>query len=115
MDLRKAGLVVLSACQSGLGEVTGDGVAGLQRGFKKAGAGSLVMSLWEVSDEATRIMMTCFYENLVQGRSKNDAFHEAVDHLRKYENGLYDDPEFYAAFILLDALDCFSLSLCFCP
>ena len=100
MDLRGTHLVVLSACQSGLGEVTGDGVFGLQRGFKKAGVQSLVMSLWKVSDDITNIMMTRFYENLAKGRPKYDSFRDARDYLRK----LYDDPEYYAAFVLLDAI-----------
>ena len=104
MDLRGTELAVLSACQSGLGEVTGDGVFGLQRGFKKAGVQSLVMSLWKVSDEATKIMMTRFYENLAKGRSKYDSFREAQDYLRKYDDGFYDEPQYYAAFVLLDAI-----------
>ena len=104
MDLRGTDLVVISACQSGLGEVTGDGVFGLQRGFKKAGVQSIVMSLWEVSDDATKVMMTRFYENLAKGKGKYDSFREAQKYLRKYEGGLYDEPEYYAAFVLLDAI-----------
>ena len=107
MDLRGTDLVVLSACQTGLGEVSGDGVFGLQRGFKKAGVQSIVMSLWEVDDTATKIMMTRFYENLAKGRSKYDAFLEAQKYLRKYvdeEGRTYDEPEYYAAFVLLDAI-----------
>lgn len=104
LDLRNTDLVVLSACQSGLGDVTGEGVFGLQRGFKKAGVQSIVMSLWEVSDEATKIIMTRFYENLAKGRSKYDSFREAQNYLRKYDGGLYDEPEYYAAFVLLDAI-----------
>ena len=104
MDLRGTDLVVISACQSGLGEVTGDGVFGLQRGFKKAGVQSIIMSLWEVSDEATKIMMTRLYENLAKGKSKYDSFREAQNYLRKYDGGLYDEPEYYAAFVLLDAI-----------
>ena len=104
MDLRGTDLVVISACQSGLGEVTGDGVFGLQRGFKKAGVQTIVMSLWEVDDDATKVMMTRFYENLAKGRNKYDAFREAQKYLRKYEKGVYDKPEYYAAFVLLDAV-----------
>ncbi|MCR5463394.1 MAG: CHAT domain-containing protein [Bacteroidales bacterium] len=104
MDLRGTDLVVISACQSGLGEVTGDGVFGLQRGFKKAGVQSIVMSLWEVDDNATKLMMTRFYENLAKGRSKYVAFREAQNYLRMYDGGLYDEPEYYAAFVLLDAI-----------
>ena len=104
MDLRGTDLVVISACQSGLGEVTGDGVFGLQRGFKKAGVQSIVMSLWEVDDTATKIMMTRFYENLAKGKSKYDAFRDAQNFLRKYDDGIYDEPEYYAAFVLLDSI-----------
>ena len=109
LDLRETDLVVLSACQSGLGEVSGEGVFGLQRGFKKAGVQSIVMSLWEVSDEATKIMMTRFYENLANGRSKYDSFREAQEYLRKYKDGdgdtIFNYPEYYAAFVLLDAIN----------
>ncbi|MDR0505370.1 MAG: CHAT domain-containing protein [Dysgonamonadaceae bacterium] len=105
-DLRGLDLVVLSACQTGLGEVTGEGVFGLQRGFKKAGAQTLLMSLWSVSDEATAIMMSRFYEHLLAGKSKREAFMSAQNDLRNYEkNGqkIFDKPQFWAAFILLDA------------
>ena len=104
LDLRGTDLVVISACQSGLGEVTGDGVFGLQRGFKKAGVQSIVMSLWEVDDTATKVMMTRFYENLAKGKSKYDSFRDAQNYLRKYEKGRYDEPEYYAAFVLLDSI-----------
>ena len=61
LDLRGMELTVLSACQTGLGDVSGDGVFGLQRGFKKAGAGTLLMSLWKVDDKATELLLTQFY------------------------------------------------------
>jgi CHAT domain-containing protein len=105
-DLRGLDLVVLSACQTGLGEVTGEGVFGLQRGFKKAGARTLLMSLWSVNDEATAIMMSRFYEYFLSGKSKREAFLSAQNDLRNYEkNGrkIFDKPQFWAAFILLDA------------
>lgn len=103
LDLRGLDLVVLSACQTGRGDISqGEGVFGLQRGFKKAGAQTLVMSLWNVADDATQILMTAFYDNLLQGQSKRDAFRHAQQHLRTVENGRFNHPEFWASFVMLD-------------
>ena len=105
LDFRSLELVVLSACQTGLGEVTGEGVFGLQRGFKKAGAQTLMMSLWKVDDRATQLLMTAFYRNLLAGKSKRTAFIEAQQYLRTADNGRYNAPQYWAAFIMLDGLD----------
>lgn len=105
LDLRTVDLVVLSACETGLGDITGDGVFGLQRGFKKAGASTLIMSLWKVDDRATQLLMTEFYQGLTAGLSKHQAFMNAQQHLRQCEGGKYNTPEYWAAFILLDAID----------
>lgn len=106
VDLRGLDLVVLSACQTGLGDISqGEGVFGLQRGFKKAGANSILMSLWEVNDEATQILMTQFYKNLVSGQSKRQSLLSAQKYLREYNNGCFDEPKYWAAFILLDGYD----------
>ncbi len=106
VDLRGLDLVVLSACQTGLGDISqGEGVFGLQRGFKKAGANSILMSLWEVNDEATQILMTQFYKNLVSGRSKRQSLRSAQKYLREYNRGQFDKPEYWAAFILLDGIE----------
>ena len=103
LDLRGLDLVVLSACKTGNGDINqGEGVFGLQRGFKKAGAQTLVMSLWEVADDATQILMTSFYNNLLAGLSKRSAFREAQQYLRTCNGGIYDHPQFWAAFVLLD-------------
>ena len=102
LDLRGLDLVVLSACKTGNGEVSGDGVFGLQRAFKKAGAQTIVMSLSEVQDEATQILMTSFYDNLLQGLSKREAFHRAQRYLCSVENGKYDHPKYWAVFVLID-------------
>ena len=85
LDLRGLDLVVLSACQTGLGEITGDGVFGLQRGFKKAGANTLMMSLWKVDDNATQLLMSRFYENLIAGKSKYESLRDAQRYVREYE------------------------------
>ena len=106
VDLQGLDLVVLSACQTGLGDISqGEGVFGLQRGFKKAGANSILMSLWEVNDEATQILMTQFYKNLVSGQSKRQSLQSAQRYLREYNAGQYNKPEYWAAFILLDGID----------
>ena len=105
LDLRGLGLVVLSACETGLGDVSGEGVFGLQRGFKKAGAQTLLMSLWKVDDLATQLLMTEFYRLLTIGNGKRDAFLGAQQHLRTIEGGKYNHPEYWAAFIMLDALE----------
>ena len=98
MDFNGLDLVVLSACQTGLGKVTGEGVFGLQRGFKKAGAQTIVMSLWNVSDKPTKELMTDFYRNLVAGKSKREAFILAQDKIRLK----YIDPKMWAGFIMVD-------------
>jgi CHAT domain-containing protein len=67
-------LVVLSACDTGLGEViNGEGVYGLRRAFVLAGTETLVMSLWPVSDYITREMMTEYYKGLKQGQGRGEA------------------------------------------
>lgn len=104
LDLNGVDMVVLSACESGLGKVESDGVIGLQRGFKIAGVKTLLMSLWKVDDEATSILMSQFYKNLLSGRPPADALHKTQDFLRTFDNKRFDNPEFWAAFILLDAI-----------
>ena len=103
LDLQGLDLVVLSACQTGMGDVSSDGVFGLQRGFKKAGANSILMSLWDVDDEATQILMTEFYKNYLAGQSKRESLQKAQKAVR--EDPRFKDPEYWAAFILLDGLN----------
>ena len=106
VDLRGLDLVVLSACQTGLGDISqGEGVFGLQRGFKKAGAKTILMSLWEVDDKATQILMTQFYKNLLAGQSKRQSLLSAQEYLRVAENGKYNDPKYWASFIMLDGVN----------
>lgn len=82
LDLSAVRLVVLSACQTGLGPVTADGVFGLQRGLKKAGAGAVVVSLWNVDDSATRLLMTRLYARLAVGETPARALAGARDDVR---------------------------------
>ncbi len=103
LDLRGCDLVVLSACQTGLGEISGEGVFGLQRGFKKAGVRSILMSLWEVDDLATQMLMTEFYKHYLNGESKTSSLRKAQQYVKSQEG--FEDPMYWAGFILLDGLN----------
>ena len=106
MDLRGLDMLSLSACQTALGNITSDGVYGLQRGFKKAGANSILMSLWKVDDEATCLLMTEFYKNLIgEGKTKHKALELAKQTVRSHKEKGWDAPKYWAAFILLDGFD----------
>lgn len=86
IDLRGLDLVVLSACETARGYIATDGVFGLQRSFKMAGARSILMSLWKVDDAATLMLMTRFYENMYsRNMSKRQALKDAQDFVRNYE------------------------------
>lgn len=102
MNLRQCDLAVLSACETGLGKLGEDGVFGLQRGFKNAGVHTLLMSLKNVYDSSTADLMINFYKHLMNGSTKREALVKAQQDIRR--NG-YNDPKYWAAFILLDALD----------
>lgn len=103
MSLQDCGLVVLSACESGLGKLGDDGVFGLQRGFKNAGVNTLLVSLNEVADEATADMMISFYRNLFDGsgKSKREALRAAQTEIR----AKYPSDGTWASFILIDSFD----------
>ncbi|MBR6016988.1 MAG: tetratricopeptide repeat protein [Paludibacteraceae bacterium] len=99
VDLRETNLVVLSACETGRGELTGDEVYGLQRAFKMAGAKTIIMSLWPVNDAATQLLMTEFYRNWIERRqSKRQAFRNAQNTVRER----FEEPVYWAGFIILD-------------
>jgi CHAT domain-containing protein/tetratricopeptide (TPR) repeat protein len=96
----RADLVVLSACQSGLGrEVSGEGLIGMTRAFLYAGASSVVVSLWQVDDVSTSDLMVGFYSQLKAGLDRSDALRNAK--LELIERSRYWHPYFWAPFILV--------------
>lgn len=98
LNLNSTDLVVLSACQTGLGDEMGtEGVAGLQRSFTIAGAKNILMSLWPVDDYATQYLMTEFYKNYAIGSDVEASFKMAQTQVRKK----YPQPVYWAAFVLL--------------
>ncbi|HMW38758.1 MAG: CHAT domain-containing protein [Saprospiraceae bacterium] len=100
MNLVNTELVVLSACETGLGDIHGyEGVYGLQRAFKIAGAKYLIMSLWQVPDKQTSLLMTTFYKKWLEDKMYiPDAFHAAQKELRE----LGFDPYQWAGFVLIE-------------
>lgn len=116
-DLSHVSLVVLSACQSGLGYICTDGVYGLQRGLKTAGVKAIIASLWSVDDQATMLLMRKMYEYLGQGNPLHEAFSKARLYLKTatieelYRRSQlpdliveknFDEPMYSDAFILID-------------
>ena len=129
MDLKGVDITVMSACMSGLGYITPDGVYGLQRGLKTAGVKTIISTLWSVDDEASSFFVIQLYKNLEAGMSVHEAFWTARETLQKYEktygepssasSGVsasytqrrritipkFNKPYFYNAFILIDGIE----------
>ena len=104
LDLRGTELVVLSACETGVGSVLqGEGVFGLWRALELAGAQSVVMSLWKVPDEETRVLMELFYRKWLAGMDKHLALRDAQLELRQatIRDWGRDRPQLWGAFVLV--------------
>ena len=100
MNLQNTELVVLSACETGLGDIKGgEGVFGLQRAFKIAGVKTIIMSLWKVPDGSTSEMMQLFYSKWLGGMDKQEAFRETQ---REMRNRYPKTPKDWAGFVMLD-------------
>jgi CHAT domain-containing protein len=98
LNLDQTDLVVLSACETGLGELeAGEGVYGLQRAFLVAGARTIIMSLFKVSDEATQQLMVKFYRKWIETGDKRQAFIDAKKEIRNE----YKDPIYWGPFIMI--------------
>mgnify|MGYP002777110361 CR=1 FL=1 len=102
MNFTNTQLVVLSACETGRGQVeVGEGVFGLQRAFLVAGAKSIILSLFKVDDEATQLLMQNFYKKMIaNGGDYRTAFREAKNELRK--DPRFQAPAFWGAFIMVE-------------
>ena len=95
-----ADLVVLSACESGLGKIVkGEGIVGLTRGFIYSGARNIVVSLWQVADKSTSELMIEFYRNILAGKSFSSSLREAK--LKLIKDGTYSYPLEWSPFVLI--------------
>jgi len=97
LNLENTSLVILSACETSLGEIdAGEGIYGLQRAFRAAGAESIMTSLWKVDDKATKDFMIAFYQNYLTTKNKFEAFKTA----QKLIKTKYPQPYYWGAFVL---------------
>ena len=104
LNLQGTELVVLSACETGLGESqNGEGVFGLRRALQEAGAESVLMSMWSVPDQETQELMTLFYQKWIGGKDKHEALREAQSELRATVKARYgrDLAYYWGAFVLV--------------
>lgn len=98
-NLSNTAIACLASCHSGQGEVTSEGIFGLQRAFKKAGTQTIIMNLWEASDVATKCFMINFYEDLISGSKDR---HKAFQYAKNKVKEQYSSPFYWAGFVMID-------------
>ena len=99
LNLKKTKLVVLSACETGLGKIEGsEGIFGLKRGFKLAGIEQIIVTLWPIADKETMELMTIFYADLVKSLNPVASFQKAQNQMRKQYP---TTPFLWAGFVLV--------------
>lgn len=124
LDLSRTELVILCCCETGLGYITADGVYGLQRGLKNAGAGAIICSLWDIYEGSSNLFMDVLHYHITHGQPLSYAFEEArkamtdleegkaidsagsyIREISQHVNDNFDEPNYRNAFILIDALE----------
>ena len=98
LDLSGVSVVVLSACETALGDIRQEGVMGLQYSFMLAGVDCVVMSLWQVNDYATSLLMQEFYRQLAAGEPRREALRLAQEKVKAWNS----DPYYWAGFIMVE-------------
>lgn len=100
MDLSDIGLIVISACDTALGDITSDGVVGLRAALKLAGVKTMLLAITKIEDNAASVFMRTFYSHLFNGCSAHDAYVSTVREIRNNEE--YSDPKYWYPFILIE-------------
>lgn len=98
LNLSNTDLVVLSGCRTGLGTISSEGVYGLQRGFKRAGVNTIIMSLYDVRDDAAEQFVTSFFERFVKTNDKYKSFDHSIEKIKR----LYPDFSVWGSFVMID-------------
>ena len=104
-DMRNTQLVVLACCESGLGQITADGVYGIQRGLKNAGAGAMIISLWEAASQPTLLFMISFHKKIKEGMTVGEAFWETREEMWTKCDEDDQRPCYWNVFVLVDAFE----------
>lgn len=99
LDLLNTDLVVLAACNTGLGDISNEGISGLQQAFKRAGVHALLLSLKPINDDATKSFMIEFYNHLFAGEMLQASYDAAINRLKSHP--LYSDPDYWSSYVLL--------------